>query len=134
MIKTLLVSNDRTIFSTIESVLSENQFKIKWCDTGNHALSILKHKNIDLLITEEALPDMTGRGFIESIMQNYPIINCAVASPQTKNKFHQAYEGLGVLMQLTVMPGRKESQDLVNRFSRIYGLQKIIKISGDSNR
>lgn len=125
MIRTLLVSKDRNIFSIVETMLSENQFQIKWCDTANSALSILKNKTIDLLITEEALPDMTGKSFIENIIQNYPMINCAVASPQTKKKFHQTYEGLGVLMQLAVMPGRKESRDLMTRFARIWPLKNI---------
>ncbi len=134
MIRTLLVSKDRTLFSNIEPILSEKQFQVEWCETGKIALSISKNKPFDLLIAEEVLPDMTGRSFIESIIQSYPMTNCAVASPQTKKKFHQVYEGLGVLMQLTVMPGRKESLDLINRFSRIYGLQKTIKDPGESNR
>ena len=134
MIHTLIVSKDRQTFSKIEEVFAQSQFETDWSDSGATALSLLLVKSYDLLIIEEALPDMTGKNFIESVVKTAPMINCVIASPQTKKKFHQAYEGLGVLMQFTIMPGRKEAQNLLDHYKQISSLQNKISSSGETDK
>ncbi len=134
MIHTLIVSKDRQTFSNIEEVFSRSRFETDWSDSGVTALSMLLKKSYDLLIVEEALPDMTGKNFIESVVTTSPMINCVVASPLTKKKFHQAYEGLGVLMQFTTMPGRKEAQHLLDHYEQILSLQNKISYSGETDK
>ncbi len=132
MIHMLIVSKDRQTFSNIENVFTQSQFETDWSNSGEAALSLLLEKSYDLLIIEEALPDMTGRNFIESVVTTSPMINCVVASPLTKKKFHQAYEGLGVLMQFTIMPGRKEAQNLLDHYKQILSLQNKISPLGET--
>jgi len=134
MLNTLIVSRDKNTFGHIENVLTENQFAVDWSDSGISAISLLLKKSYDLLIIEEALPDMTGRDFIESVVTKSPMINCVVASPLTKKEFHQAYEGLGVLMQFTIMPGRKEAQNLLDHYKQILSLQNKTNNSGETDK
>jgi len=119
---TLMVSKEKRIFKGIMNILIEKDLRFEWCTTGTQALSLLLDKPFDLLITEENLPDMTGPRFIESVIMHNPMINCAVSSPLTKKKFHQAYEGFGILMQLPVMPGRKEGLQLLHRLEQLSDL------------
>jgi CheY-like chemotaxis protein len=130
MISALMVSRDKKFFAGIENVLAENNIKTDWIGTGGEALSIISKntmlsKNlIELLIIDEALPDMTGRQFIGQVVEKKnPMINCVISSPLIKKKFHQAYEGFGILMQFPVMPGRKEVQKLLKHINHIFTLQ-----------
>ena len=134
MIHTLIVSKDRQTFSNVEEMFSKSRFETDWSDSGTTALSLLLEKSYDLLIIEEALPDMTGKNFIADVVKTSPMINCVVSSPLTKKRFHQVYEGLGVLMQFTIMPGRKEAQNLLDHYKQISSLQNKISFSGETNK
>jgi response regulator RpfG family c-di-GMP phosphodiesterase len=131
MMSSLMVSNDKRFFSDIESVLAENGIKLDWAGTGTSGLSLLLDKPCDLLIVEENLPDMTIRQFIEKVVTKSPMTQCVVASPLTKKKFHQAYEGFGILMQFPVFPSRKEAQQLLDHMKQLSDLKR--KISGEKN-
>lgn len=124
MISTRLISHDRSFFKDVEGVLTESGIKADWNSSGAAALAMASIIPIDLLIIDENLPDMTCRQFIEKVIMENAMINCVIASPLTKNQFHQTYEGLGVLMQLTANPGRKEVQKLLERL-------KLLKILGE---
>jgi len=111
MFSTLLVARDNSIFSDIETLFAKSFIKTDWIDSGKEALSLLQGKNYDLVIAEENLPDITGKEFIEGVVMEEPTINCVVVSSHTKKEYHQAYEGLGVLMQFSVVPSMKEAQN-----------------------
>ncbi len=123
MISVLFVSSHHQIFSPVETVLIENKMKPIWCSNGSQAISLILDTPVQLIIIEEKLPDMTARQLIEAVLLNNPGIHCVVASPITRKEFHQAYEGLGILMQLSAMPGRKEALKLIDRFKHIQALQ-----------
>jgi DNA-binding response OmpR family regulator len=123
MISTLMVSCDKKFFEDIESVLTENNIKPFWSGSGTNALSRLSEDSIDLVIIEENLPDMAGRQFIEKIVMKNPMINCVVASPSHKEEFHETYEGLGVLMQFSAVPGKKEAVKLLAYMKQVFNLQ-----------
>jgi two-component SAPR family response regulator len=125
MINALIVSMDKTVFSDVETALVENGIKVDWCDSGTLALSMLMEEPNDLVVADETLPDMTGRSFIEKVIMTNPMINCVVASSYSKKDFHEVYEGLGVLMQFPVAPGRKEAQELIEYLKKIRHLQAM---------
>jgi DNA-binding NtrC family response regulator len=127
MISILCVTPDKAWYMAVEGLFSGNSVKIQWSKSASSALSALNDQSFDLLITQEDLPDMAGSRFVESAIMISPMINCAVSSPLNQKKFHQAYEGLGVLMQLPVMPGRKEASDLIEKLSHIDVLQMGVK-------
>ena len=122
MISTLMVSREKSFFAEIESELAENNIKSDWSGTGTKTLSALLDKNIDLLIIEENLPDMNGRQLVEKVIMEHPMINCVVASSRSHKEFHEAYEGFGVLMQFSLVPGKKEAQQLIEHMEHIFNL------------
>ena len=122
MISTLLISRDKSLFSDVKNAFAESLIKTEWTGTGTKALSMLLNKPVDLLIIDESLPDITGRKFVEKVVMKNPMINCVVASPLSHKKFHNTYEGLGVLMQLPVFPEKKDAQKLIGHLKLIFHL------------
>ena len=122
MIHILLVSREKSVFKELETAFRENKITYEWTDTGEKALSRLSKENFDLFITDEQLPDMTGRQLIEKVLFKNAMMNCVVLSALPHKDFHQAYEGLGVLMQFPHAPGKKQVQDLLDHLNRIAGI------------
>ena len=62
----LVVDDEPHVLDTIVDVLEdkniENNFKFHTANSGNEALQILEelHNHIDLVITDQRMPDMTG--------------------------------------------------------------------------
>jgi hypothetical protein len=69
--------------------------------------------------------DITGLEFIRAIAAKRPMINCAAVSSLTSEDFHEASEGLGILMQLPVEPGRKHADMLLEQLKSILNTMKI---------
>jgi len=61
------------------------------------------------------------------------MINCACVSPLPPEDFHETSEGLGVLMQLPVNPGKFEAEDLLKRLKNLKDLKAGIKIDVNAN-
>ncbi|MCP3940436.1 MAG: response regulator [Desulfobacteraceae bacterium] len=125
MIYVLMVGCDKGFFTEIKTVFTENEIGTQWCDSGVVALSMLPEKRIDFVIIDENLPDMDGKVFIEKVITENPMINCVIASSLSHKKFHERYEGFGVMMQLSVTPGSMEIQKLVEKMRQIICLQTI---------
>ena len=122
MISTLLVSRKKSLFSDIKNVLAESLIKTAWSRTGTKALSMLSKQPVDLLIIEENLSDMTGKKFIKTVVMKNPMTNCVVASSLSHKKFHEEYEGFGILMQLPIEPGPKDAQELIEHLKLVFHL------------
>ena len=69
-----------------------------------HPISRITEQSFDLVVTDEHLGDMTGLEFIEKMISKRPMVNCAAITSLLPADFHEASEGLGILMPLPVMP------------------------------
>ena len=119
MIQVLLVSREKSVFKKLETAFSENKITTKWTDSAQKALSMLSKEKFDLFITHEQLPDMTGRDLVEKVVFINAMMNSVVISALPHKDFHEAYEGLGVLMQFPLEPGKEQVQDLLDHLNRI---------------
>ena len=90
-----------------------------WAATGAAGLSLLKGKKIDLVIVDEQLGDMSGIAFVEQLVKIYPLVNTAIVNVLTDEEFHEATEGLGVLMQLPAPPQGKDALALLAILEKI---------------
>ncbi len=125
MISTLMVCENRNNLSELAETLKENNVNIDWADSGNAALSMIKDKKFNLVITDEKLADMTGRKLVEEIISINAMMNCIAVSSLSPKDFHEEFEGLGVLMQLPHNPGKKEADDLIEY------LKKVLNLTGN---
>jgi len=47
-------------------------YKVLTAHSGNEGLRVLKEKDIDLIITDQRMPKMTGVQFLEKVIKKYP--------------------------------------------------------------
>lgn len=135
MTRILLISPKKDIFKAIEDCFKKHKIATDWTDTAAKALLILLDGNLDLIILHEQLQDMNGRQLVEKIITQNAMLNCVVLSKLSKEEFHEAYEGLGVLMQFSLTPTQEDAQALIDYMARIKMISKRPhRITGDTNQ
>ncbi|MBL7113784.1 MAG: response regulator [Bacteroidales bacterium] len=126
MVTLLLVSNNRNFISSV-SEYSEKA-EIFRANSGNEALDMIANKTINLVISDESLGDMTGLEFAEKLISLNPMVDCAVVSSLSSKDYHEASEGLGLMMQLPVQPEKRHLEQLLLQ------VNKIIQMTSSSSR
>jgi DNA-binding response OmpR family regulator len=127
-LKVLLVAKDITLFSALEVRLQRQQeMDLVSAATGDAGLSQLQSQKIDLVIVDEQLADMSGIAFVKQLVQMNPLVNTAIVSALTDEEFHEATEGLGVLMQLPHQPQEKDAAALLAILEKIGALLHPLK-------
>ncbi len=123
MKQAVLAARDGRVFSAIEPILENSDFKIQRVDSGKAALALCEdQRKIDLLITDETLEDMDAKELVEKAIMINPMINCAPVSSLAHKDFHDLFEGLGVLMQFPVKPDEKDAKKLIECIDKIFSL------------
>ena len=122
IINILLASRDKATMSAFKAGLEENQVQTAWAESGSTAIAKLTEGNFDLVVTDENLGDMTGLEFIEKVISTKPMVNCAAVSSLLPADFHEASEGLGILMQLPVRPDQEQAEKLLRQLKNILNL------------
>jgi YesN/AraC family two-component response regulator len=123
MLKLLLVGRDKNIFEDLKSALKEYEdIEFGLSESGEQTLAIVSGKAVDLVIADEDLGDMTGLELVKRILKINFMINFAVVSGLPHDEFHEASEGLGIMLQLPGQPGRKEAEELVKTLKQIKGM------------
>jgi len=122
IINILLASRDKASMSAFKAGLEENQVQTAWAESGSTAIAKLTEGNFDLVVTDENLGDMTGLEFIEKVISKKPMVNCAAVNSLLPADFHEASEGLGILMQLPVRPGQEQAEKLLRQLKNILNL------------
>lgn len=119
MIQALLVSCDKGGFPHLESVMTNNDAAISRAESGADALAKIADQFYHLVVVDEKLPDMTGLELAEKTILKNPMSNVALVSTLSQEDFHEASEGLGLLMQLSPQPDRKEAEILLKHLKSI---------------
>ena len=122
MLNILLASPDKTSMAALKAGLEENDVQTTWVETGGDALSMIAERDFDLVVTDENLGDMTGLEFVKTLVTEKPMVNCAAVSSLLPDDFHEASEGLGILMQLPVRPGPEYAKELLEHLKSILNL------------
>ena len=113
---------DKEKLSDFTAELKKHNFEIIFADSGAGALAELSNNNIDLVIVNDKLCDMSGFQFLEKTVSAYPMINSVVLSSLSKENFHKASEGLGVLMQLPSNPDKHHVNGFIEYYHNILNL------------
>lgn len=127
MLKLLLVSPDKESLSDLASALAEQKdVELFWAGSGKKALNTALNTDVDLVITNENIGDMTALEFVGRLIAINPMINCATVSCLSSEKLHEVSEGLGLMAYLPVRPGKAHAEELLQRLKYIKGLLKIL--------
>ena len=124
MIRILLAGRDKASLSALEAGFAKSDLYIAWVESGGNGMSMISESHFDLVVADEDLGDMTGLEFIQKITSKKPMVNCAAVSSLSPEDFHEASEGLGILMQLPVRPGQKQAEKLLNQLKTILNLSQ----------
>ena len=120
--RAMLVSGNKVFSPELSSSLEEGGFQIFGFESGTAALLMIADNFFELVIVDDKLSDMSGIEFVRKMITKSPMVNCALASPLSTGKFHEATEGLGILMQLPLQPGRADAEKLLGHLRRIMNL------------
>jgi len=125
MIHILIVSSDSKFSEALSSVLkTKREARYLRADSGKQGLSMIKDNDFHLVVTDEKLNAMTGLEFLEKLVSVNPMLNCAAASNLSHDEFHEASEGLGLLMSLPLEPKAEHVNKLMEHLQNI--LQQTI--------
>ncbi len=108
--------------SMVEFLRDEPGVELVPVPSGDAALKVLQEKKIDLLIAAENLEDMSGLACLKLVAQQFPLVYTALCSTLSPEDFHESTEGLGVLMQLSLQPGKEESAKMLAQLQKINAL------------
>ncbi len=109
MVQILIASQNQKSLDDFSAGFGKNSdTKIVWVDSCKEALLKIESSNFDLFVADEILSDIKGLGCIEKSVMANPFLNTAAISSLSEKDFHEASEGLGVLMQI---PGNPVSDD-----------------------
>ncbi len=71
----LFVDDDEAILRSLERGLLEESYNKLFANSGKEALEILKHNNVDLIVTDMQMPEMNGLELLRIVRKEYPNIN-----------------------------------------------------------
>jgi len=124
MLHALLVTSSPGSFSQLDSTFSENDVETIWAESGNSSISIILERAFDIIIADESLRDMTGLDLAKKLISKNPMLNIVLVSALSSKDFHEASEGLGILMQLPPDPQKADAEKLLERLNHILLLTK----------
>lgn len=120
LLKILLVCTENGLSKEFVAGLSETEnTEVVIIEEGNHALEFIGKNRFDLAVTAETLPDMTGIEFVEKLVTVNPMINTAIVSGLSEKDFHEATEGLGVLMSIPQDASGEDAAGLLEYLNKI---------------
>ena len=122
MLKVLLVSPDEDSLSGLYAALKEHDdVELLTAKSGQKALTMVSESAVDLVVTDEELGDMTGLEFARRLIFINPMINCACVSHLDPERFHEVSEGLGLMDQLPIRPGKEDAEKILRDLRIIKG-------------
>jgi CheY-like chemotaxis protein len=122
----LVVTANRDHFADLSAGIQSLGASLNWAASGGEALAAINRQPVDLVLADEDLGDMQGLELIKRLVVVNPLINCALVSSLSPQDYHEASEGLGILMQLPSRPNRTDGQRLLTHLDRIGGIGSSI--------
>jgi len=126
MLRILLVSPDNDSLIDLKTGFEEDGVQTTWVVTCGDIFFRLKEETFDLIVIDEKLPEMNGLECIEKLISSNPMLNCAVISSLSPDEYHEASEGLGILMQLPEKPVKEDAAKLIDHLNTILNLTKKV--------
>jgi DNA-binding response OmpR family regulator len=129
LLRVLLIAKDIVRFSALMArLLRQQEIETATAATAAAGFLLLKSKQIDLVIVDEQLDDMSGIAFVKQLVKLNPLVNTAIVSALTTEEFHEATEGLGVLMRLPVQPQERDTDALLAILEKIGALLQPVAL------
>jgi response regulator RpfG family c-di-GMP phosphodiesterase len=79
----LLVDDEESIRSALHRMFRKNNFQVIEVDSGEAALDVLEREVVDVIISDQRMPGMTGTELLAKVKNNYPNIGRIMLSGQS---------------------------------------------------
>lgn len=87
--------------------------------SGAEAIATAREKKPVAMVIDQELGDMQGIDLVPQLLQIDAFVNIALISEQSEAVFHEATEGLGILMQLPPHPDAQAADDFSKRLTGV---------------
>lgn len=129
MSRILIVGGDTIAMGDFTNALQRrNGNRVSWTYSGREALSIIIREKIDTVVVDEKLPHDDSFELVGELTKVNPMINCAMVSSLPVAEFHDAAEGLGVLIQLPPQPGTQHAEKMLELLESLDVLMNMQKL------
>jgi len=104
----------------IQTLEAEPDIDASRVNSAEDALVFLGSEAPDLVVIDEALPDMKPFTLATELMKVNAMVNTAVITSLDGKEFHEKSEGLGVLCDIASPPGRDEALAVVAKLRGLF--------------
>lgn len=124
----LMVSDNTAPLAPLAGAFEQRPgIEVRFAAGGKAGLAFLQNCAADLVVIDQQLDGESGIVFARSVAKAHPLVNTAIVSTLDEESFHQATEGLGVLMQLAPKSAEAEAERLLAILNRIGTLLQPVK-------
>lgn len=68
----LFVDDEQSILNALRRVLRKENYRLIFCNSTDEAFAALKKEQVDIVVSDHLMPDMTGLEFVSVIKDLYP--------------------------------------------------------------
>jgi len=113
MTKILLLNNKNNNVSSLKNILEQySEVDLIEVQSAEKALEMSTNDGLDLVISHDDMMEMTSFEFSTQLVMKNPMLSQAIVSSISKKEFHNKYEGLGILLQLSETVSKSEIDNL----------------------
>lgn len=128
MIRLLLVADKKERCLSLLSAFEKKEvITLHTENSGEAALAAVRTVIFDLVLVDENVGDMAGLELVERLVAVNPMINCAAISSLSKEDFHEASEGMGVLCSLPPCPSDQDVEKLLAHLGKVLDLTAAVR-------
>ncbi|WP_029460935.1 response regulator transcription factor [Solidesulfovibrio alcoholivorans] len=109
----LIASPDANALTAFLDAFSDAGHAVHVVATAEDAAKAVADAAPQLCVVDAGLPDADPFALVARIMRQNAMVNTAVVSTLSDEDFHEAGEGLGILMRLPPAPGQIEADALL---------------------
>ena len=106
----LVTSQEKKFAEFIESLTRENAVEVIPTGSAQEALNRLADAMPDLVIIDEDVDGTPGLEIARDILMKNAMLNQVLVSSLSSDEFHEASEGLGIMLQLPPEPDAAQAE------------------------
>lgn len=123
MLHILLVSaRQEALRFLADGLAADVEVRLEKVGSGADALQRMRTSPPQLTIIDFELPDWEPLRLVQELLRVNAMVNTAVISSLGDKEFHDVSEGLGILVQLPLMPNSGDAVELLRRLRQVLGV------------
>ena len=124
--KILLVDDDARVTEALQRVLSQEEYEISSALSAEEALELLRQKSVDVIISDEQMPGLSGSEFLTVVRHSYPDIVRIILTGQASLEAAIRAINKGEVYRFLTKPCNR--QDLTKAIA--HGLEQKERLAG----